>query len=130
MLAQLTGQAWWVWAAAAVDGASAVAANVVVAIAVVGGMDRRVVSTASGVVAVAMYLGFASGPLSFGLLVDNFGGYNLGVDRRGNCLRFGRGRGHLLAAIASLSVPAGGTEFADGIARATADLLGSVAHAR
>lgn len=43
VLAQLTGQAWWVWAAAAIDGASAVAANVVVAIAVVGGMDRRVV---------------------------------------------------------------------------------------
>jgi len=75
VVAQLTGQAWWVWTAAAVDGASAVAANVVVVIAVVGGMERRVVSTASGVVAVAMYLGFASGPLTFGLLVDNFGGY-------------------------------------------------------
>ena len=73
--AQTTGRAWWVWAAATLDGTTAVAANVVVVVTVIRWMDRRTVSTASGVLAVAMYLGFAVGPLSFGLLVDDFGGY-------------------------------------------------------
>jgi predicted MFS family arabinose efflux permease len=66
------------WAGAVVFGASALAANVVVMLALVHVSPLQVIGTASGILAVGMYLGFALGPVSFGLVVDEAGSYTDG----------------------------------------------------
>lgn len=63
------------WAGAVVFGASGLAANVVVMIALVHVSPVQVIGTASGILAVGLYLGFALGPISFGLVVDGVGSY-------------------------------------------------------
>ncbi len=57
-------------AAAAVFGASGIAANVVIMLALVRTTPLNVVGSASGVLAVGLYLGFALGPVCFGLVAD------------------------------------------------------------
>lgn len=66
------------WAGAVVFGASGLAANVVVMLALVRVSPFQVIGTASGMLAVGLYLGFALGPLSFGLVVDGVGSYTDG----------------------------------------------------
>ncbi|CAL9636335.1 hypothetical protein SUDANB21_06235 [Streptomyces sp. enrichment culture] len=64
-----------VWAGAAVFGASGIAANVVIMLALVRTTPLNVVGSASGVLAVGLYLGFALGPVCFGLVADAAGSY-------------------------------------------------------
>ncbi|HCA85836.1 MAG TPA: MFS transporter [Streptomyces sp.] len=64
-----------VWAGAALFGASGIAANVVIMLALMRVTPLHVVGTASGILAVGLYLGFAAGPLCFGLIVDLTGSY-------------------------------------------------------
>lgn len=61
---------WLVWSAAALTGATAVAGNVVVMTAAVRLVPPASIGTASGLLAVGLYGGFALGPFSFGLLVE------------------------------------------------------------
>ncbi|MEV7383899.1 MFS transporter [Streptomyces lydicus] len=64
-----------VWAGAALFGASGIAANVVIMLALMRATPVHAVGTASGILAVGLYLGFAAGPLGFGLIVDHTGSY-------------------------------------------------------
>jgi sugar phosphate permease len=66
------------WLGAALFGASAIAANVVVMLVAVRLSPYAVVGTATGIVAVGLYLGFALGPVGFGLVVDRTGSYTVG----------------------------------------------------
>ena len=67
-----------VWVGAAVHGATALAANVVVMLGVIQAAPARHVGRATGLLAVGLYLGFAAGPLAFGALADRTGGYRPG----------------------------------------------------
>ncbi|MFD7444418.1 MFS transporter [Streptomyces sp. NPDC059909] len=64
-----------VWAGATLFGASGIAANVVIMLALMRATPLHVVGTASGILAVGLYVGFAVGPLCFGLVVDATGSY-------------------------------------------------------
>ncbi|HEX5997258.1 MAG TPA: hypothetical protein VFY84_19130, partial [Jiangellales bacterium] len=75
LAAERLGQPALMWAGAVAFGASGIAANVVVMLALVRFTARQAVGTASGIVAVGLYLGFAVGPLIFGLVVDRVGSY-------------------------------------------------------
>jgi predicted MFS family arabinose efflux permease len=67
-----------IWFGAALFGASGIAANVVIMLALVRVVARHAVGTASGVLSVGLYTGFALGPVSFGLVVDASHSYPLG----------------------------------------------------
>ncbi len=69
---------WLVWIAVVMHGASAVAANAVVMLAVVTTSDPAFVGAATGLVATGQFAGFALGPIAFGALVDGAGVYGLG----------------------------------------------------
>lgn len=71
--ASSTTTAWLIWAAAALSGATVVASNVVVMMTLVRVVDVRLVGTATGLLALGLYAGFAAGPVSFGLLVEAVG---------------------------------------------------------
>lgn len=71
----VTGVAGLMWVGAVIFGASGVAANVVVMLALLRDSPSHVVGTASGVLAVGQYVGFAAGPVSFGLMVDDVSDY-------------------------------------------------------
>lgn len=73
LAAGIAGWAWLMWLAAALFGASGIATNVVAMLAIVRVADPSVVGTASGVLAVGLYLGFAVGPVCFGSVVDALG---------------------------------------------------------
>ena len=64
---------WLLWVAAAVTGATVVASNVVVMMAVVRLSDQQSVGAASGLLSLGLYAGFAVGPISFGVLVEEAG---------------------------------------------------------
>ncbi|MDX2406769.1 MFS transporter [Streptomyces microflavus] len=66
---------WLLWAGAALFGASGIAANVVIMLALMRAAPPHAVGIASGILAVGLYLGFAAGPLGFGLIVDHTGSY-------------------------------------------------------
>lgn len=66
---------WLVWPATFVHGSTALASNAVVIVAVIRTARSSTIATASGLLAFALYLGFAVGPLSFGLAVDTSGSY-------------------------------------------------------
>ncbi|WP_395105414.1 MFS transporter [Actinomadura sp. SCN-SB] len=78
MAAALAGTAWTMWLAAVLFGASGIATNVVVMLAVVQVSELSVVGAASGVLAFGQYLGFAVGPVSLGAAVDGLGTYTSG----------------------------------------------------
>lgn len=78
MSTALTGTAWTMWLAAVLFGASGIATNVVVMLAVIQVSDLSVVGAASGVLAFGQYLGFALGPVSLGAAVDRLGTYTPG----------------------------------------------------
>lgn len=66
-----------VWVGSALFGISALAANSVTMVTLVSLVPAEVVGVASGSVATGLYLGFAAGPLLFGLLLES-GSYWLG----------------------------------------------------
>jgi predicted MFS family arabinose efflux permease len=78
LASSLTGQPSLMWLGAVVFGASGIATNVVVMLALIRVTPLQVVGTASGLVAIGLYSGFAIGPISFGLIVDAAGSYELG----------------------------------------------------
>jgi cyanate permease len=61
--------------AAALHGASAVASNAIVMLAVVTTTDREVVGASTGLVTTGQFSGFAVGPVAFGGLVDATSSY-------------------------------------------------------
>lgn len=65
----------WVWVGAAIFGASALAANVVVMMAVVRNASTGAVGRATGWISLGLYTGFMVGPVSFGAIVDSSSGY-------------------------------------------------------
>ncbi|MGH3312303.1 MAG: MFS transporter [Streptomyces sp.] len=67
-----------VWVGAALFGAGGLASNVVLMLALMRATPLRGVGTASGILAVGLYLGFALGPLGYGLVVDHTGSYGIG----------------------------------------------------
>ncbi|MCW2844653.1 MAG: arabinose transporter permease [Nocardioides sp.] len=77
-MATATGSPVVLWAGVVVHAAGAIAANVVIIHALITIVRPEQVAAASGYQALAQYLGFAIGPLSFGLLIDQAGGYALG----------------------------------------------------
>lgn len=78
LCAEVTHETWLVWPGAALDGATALASSVVVTVCVVRWLRGAALSTATGVLAICMYTGFALGPLGFGLLVDYTHDYVVG----------------------------------------------------
>ncbi len=78
LLADLLHTSALVWIGAAVFGASGIAANVVLMVAVLQVASRHVIGRASGVLAIGLYAGFALGPVSFGSVVDRTNSYNIG----------------------------------------------------
>lgn len=64
-----------VWLGAALFGASALAANVVIMMAVVRTASGGSVGRATGWASLGLYVGFMIGPITFGLLVDSGAGY-------------------------------------------------------
>ncbi|TQN43808.1 sugar phosphate permease [Blastococcus colisei] len=78
LAASITGLSWLMWSGAAIFGARGIATNVVVMIALLRVSPLRIVGTASGTVAIGLYLGFALGPISFGFIVDASGSYHFG----------------------------------------------------
>jgi predicted MFS family arabinose efflux permease len=77
-LATVTGNPAVLWIGVVVHAAGAIAANVVTIHALITIVRPEQVAAASGYQALAQYLGFAVGPLSFGLVIDLAGGYALG----------------------------------------------------
>ena len=77
-LATATGNPVVLWTGVVVHAAGAIAANVVIIHALITIVRPEQVAAASGFQALAQYLGFAVGPLSFGLLVDQAGSYAVG----------------------------------------------------
>ncbi|WP_158786354.1 MFS transporter [Streptomyces sp. SCSIO 75703] len=65
-----------IWAGTALFGASGIAANVVLMLTLMRATPVHTVGIASGVLAVGLYLGFAAGPMAFGLIVDHTGSYS------------------------------------------------------
>lgn len=70
------GSAQWgpsnlIWLGAGIFGASALAANSVTMVSLLSLAPTGLVGAASGVLATGLYLGFASGPVTFGLVLDH-----------------------------------------------------------
>jgi MFS family permease len=68
---------WLLWCAVVLFGLTGVAANVVVMVAVVGLAPIHQLGRASGVLATGLFIGFACGPASFGVIADASNGYSL-----------------------------------------------------
>lgn len=69
---------WLLWPGLVIFGTSAVAVNGVVMLTVVRNAGSGRTGRASGVVGLGFYLGFMTGPVTFGALVDRTGSYTLG----------------------------------------------------
>lgn len=65
-----------VWMGAVLLGATGVAANVVVMVSLLHTVQPDAIGRASGIVALGMYLGFTTGPVSVGAIVDALGRYS------------------------------------------------------
>lgn len=68
----------FVWAGVVAHALTAVAANVVAAMAIVRIVEVPQLGRASGVLALGLYLGFAVGPVAFGALADRTGSFGPG----------------------------------------------------
>lgn len=77
-LATATASAVLLWLGVVIHAAGAIAANVVIIHALITILKPEQIAAASGYQALAQYLGFSIGPLSFGLLVDHAGTYAVG----------------------------------------------------
>jgi predicted MFS family arabinose efflux permease len=62
---------WLVWVGAGVFGAAALASNAVTMVALVHSVPRATLGLATGLLVTGMYVGFAAGPLAFGLTLDH-----------------------------------------------------------
>lgn len=62
---------WLVWVGAAVFGAAALASNAVTMVALVHSVPRAALGVSTGLLVTGMYVGFAAGPLAFGLALDH-----------------------------------------------------------
>jgi predicted MFS family arabinose efflux permease len=78
LASSITGRPSLMWLGAVVFGASGIATNVVVMLALVRVTPLQVIGAASGRVAIGLYSGFAVGPICFGLIVETAGSYQLG----------------------------------------------------
>lgn len=67
------GWTWLVWPGAAVFGACALASNAVIMVALVRTIPATALAGATGLLVTGMYVGFAAGPVSFGLALDHAG---------------------------------------------------------
>lgn len=76
ILASVTVHPSLVWVGAVLLGATGVAANVVVMVSLIHTVPPEAIGRASGMVALGMYLGFTTGPVSVGALVDSLGYYS------------------------------------------------------
>jgi MFS family permease len=70
--------AWLLWAGLVGFGASAIAVNAVVMLAVIRDAKGGQTGQASGIVGLGLYIGFMLGPLGHGAVVDLTGSYTLG----------------------------------------------------
>lgn len=75
--AAATGTWAMLWFGVSIFGASALASNAVVMMALMNEMDVASLGRATSVAAAGLYLGFATGPFAFGLLVETSGSYVL-----------------------------------------------------
>ncbi|GGR44229.1 MFS family permease [Nocardioides luteus] len=66
---------WLVWIGAAVFGAAALASNSVTMVALISSVPTASLGSATALLATGMYLGFGSGPLVFGLVLDLGAGF-------------------------------------------------------
>lgn len=62
---------WLVWVGAGVFGAAALASNAVTMVALVRSVPRAALGAATGLLVTGMYVGFAAGPLAFGMALDH-----------------------------------------------------------
>jgi len=62
---------WLVWVGAGVFGAAALASNAVTMVALLHSVPRATLGAATGLLVTGMYVGFAAGPLAFGLTLDH-----------------------------------------------------------
>lgn len=62
---------WLVWVGAGVFGAAALASNAVTMVALVRSVPRAALGAATGLLVTGMYVGFAAGPLAFGIALDH-----------------------------------------------------------
>jgi predicted MFS family arabinose efflux permease len=62
---------WLVWVGAGVFGAAALASNAVTMVALLHSVPRAALGVATGLLVTGMYVGFAAGPLAFGLALDH-----------------------------------------------------------
>jgi predicted MFS family arabinose efflux permease len=75
LAAALSGAAWVMWSGVFLHGVGAIAANAVIVHALLTTLERHQLATASGLQALAQYLGFAVGPIAFGSLVETTDSY-------------------------------------------------------
>lgn len=78
LLSGLMGVDILLWAGVALHGSMALAVNVVLMVSVLRDSNPAKVGTASGVVALGMYLGFALGPLIMGLVLESGRDFSVG----------------------------------------------------
>jgi predicted MFS family arabinose efflux permease len=67
---------WLVWVGAGVFGAAALASNAVTMVALVRTVPAASLGAATGLLVTGMYVGFATGPLAFGLALDHGAGFS------------------------------------------------------
>ncbi len=77
MLTEWLDHTWLLWCAVVLFGLTGVAANVVVMVAVVGFAPVHELGRASGVLATGLFVGFACGPASFGVIADATDSYSV-----------------------------------------------------
>ncbi|WOP18875.1 MFS transporter [Raineyella sp. LH-20] len=70
-LAATVAGGWLVWVGAAIFGAAALASNAVTMVALVRTVPPALLSAATGLLVTGMYVGFATGPLTFGLALES-----------------------------------------------------------
>ncbi|HEY8458710.1 MAG TPA: MFS transporter [Actinopolymorphaceae bacterium] len=75
LIAQHASLPWLAWGGATLHGVAALPASVVVTLTLIRLTKSQGVGRASGVLAVGMFIGFATGPASFGYIVDQSGDY-------------------------------------------------------
>jgi len=73
-----TQQPWMLWVGTFLHGATALAVNVVVLAGVMAEVPRERAGAASGAVSLGMYVGFGTGPLIMGVLLEASGGFQTG----------------------------------------------------
>jgi predicted MFS family arabinose efflux permease len=76
-LAATVAGGWLLWVGASVFGAAALASNAVTMVALVRSVPAASLGAATGLLVTGMYVGFATGPLAFGLALDHGAGFGV-----------------------------------------------------